>query len=52
MKGEGQFSSVAQSWKILTEMGIPDHLTYLLDNYMQVRKQLLELDMEQLTDSK
>ena len=32
-------------WKILKEMRIPDHLTCLL--YMQVRKQLLELDMEQ-----
>ena len=37
-------------WKILREMGIPDHLTCLL--YMQVRKQLLELDMEQQTGSK
>ena len=34
-------------WKILQEMGIPDHLTCLLRNYMQVRKQQLELDMEQ-----
>ena len=25
-------------WKILQEMGIPDHLTYLLRNYMQVKK--------------
>ena len=33
--------------KILKEMGIPDHLTY-----MQVRKQQLELDMEQQTGSK
>ena len=37
-------------WKILKEMGIPDHLTYLLRNCMQVRK--LELDMEQQTGSK
>ena len=36
-------------WKILQEMGIPDHLTCL---YMQVRKQQLELDMEQQTGSK
>ena len=36
-------------WKILKEMGIPDHLTYLLRNFMQVRKQQLELDMEQQT---
>ena len=34
-------------WKILTEMGIPDHLTFLLRNLsMQVKKQQLELDME------
>ena len=31
-------------WKILQEMGIPDHLTCLLETYMQVRKQQLELD--------
>ena len=28
-----------QLWKILKEMGIPDHLTCLWENYMQVRKQ-------------
>ena len=39
-------------WKILKEMGIPDHLTCLLEIYMQVRKQQLELDMEQQTGSK
>ena len=39
-------------WKILKEMGIPDHLTYFLRNCMQVRKQELELDMEQQTGSK
>ena len=39
-------------WKILREMGIPDHLTCLLRNCMQVRKQQLELDMEQQTGSK
>ena len=38
-------------WKILKEMRIPDHLTCLLRN-MQVRKQQLELDMEQQTGSK
>ena len=41
-----------QLWKILKEMGIPDHLTCLLRNCMQVRKQQLELDMEQQTGSK
>ena len=35
--------------KILKEMGIPDHLTCLC---MPVRKQQLELDMEQQTGSK
>ena len=39
-------------WKILKEMGIKDHLPCLLRNYMQVRKQQLELDMEQQTGSK
>ena len=39
-------------WKILKEMGIPYHLTCLLRNQMQVRKQQLELDMEQQTGSK
>ena len=36
-------------WKILKEMGIPDYLRYA---DMQVRKQQLELDMEQQTGSK
>ena len=39
-------------WNILKEMGIPDHLTCLLRTCMQVKKQQLELDMEQQTDSK
>ena len=38
-------------WNILKEMGIPDHLTCLLRN-LQIRKQQLELDMEQQTGSK
>jgi len=35
------FDCVAHNklWKILKEMGIPDHLTCLLRSYMQVRKQ-------------
>ena len=41
-----------QLWKILQDMGIPDHLTCLWETYMQVRKQQLELDMEQQTGSK
>ena len=36
-------------WKILKEMGIPDHLTCFLRTYMEVRKQQLELDMEKQT---
>ena len=39
-------------WKILQEMGIPDHLTCSWEICMQVRKQQLELDMEQQTGSK
>ena len=39
-------------WKILKEMGTPDHLTCLCETCMQVNKQQLELDMEQLTSSK
>ena len=40
-------------WKILQEMGIPEHLTYLLRNlYSQEKKQQLELEMEQQTGSK
>ena len=37
-------------WKILKEMGIPDHLTWPAswETCMQVKKQQLELDMEQL----
>ena len=38
-------------WKILTEMGIPDHLTFW-ETCMQDKKQQLELDMEQQTGSK
>ena len=38
--------------KILKEMEIPDHLNCLSKTYMQVRKQQLELDMEQQTGSK
>ena len=38
--------------KILKEMGIPDHLICLWEIWMQVRKQQLELDMEQQTGSK
>ena len=39
-------------WKLLKEMGIPDHLICSWEICMQVRKQQLELDMEQQTGSK
>ena len=39
-------------WKILKEMGILDHQTCLWETCMQVRKQQLELDMQQQTDYK
>ena len=34
-------------WKILKEMGIPDHLTCLLTTRIQIKKQQLESDMGQ-----
>ena len=39
-------------WKILQEMGIPDHWPASWEICMQVKKQQLELDMEQQTGSK
>ena len=39
-------------WKILQEMGVPDHLTACWEICMQIRKQQLELGMEQQTGSK
>ena len=39
-------------WKILKEMGLPGHLTILLKNLLQVKKQQLELNMEKWTGSK
>jgi len=39
-------------WKILQEMGIPDHLTCSWEICMQVEMQLLEPDLEQETGSK
>ena len=38
-------------WKILKEVGIQNHLSYLLRN-LHVKKQQLEPDMEQWTGSK
>ena len=39
-------------WKTVKEMGILDHLPASWETCMQVRKQQLELDMEQQTGSK
>ena len=39
-------------WKILKDVGIPDHLTCLWEICMQAKRQQLELDMEQQTGSK
>ena len=39
-------------WKILKEMGISDHLPASWEICIQVRKQQLELDMEQQSGSK
>ena len=38
-------------WKILKEMGIPEHLTYLLRN-LYAGQEATELDMEQQAGSK
>ena len=47
------YADHSKRWKILKEMGIPDHLTCLLRNlYAFVKKQQLELDIEQRTGSK
>ena len=39
-------------WKILKQMGIQDHLICLLQNFIPVKKQQLELDVDHWTDSK
>ena len=39
-------------WKIIQEMGIPDHLTASSKICMQIKKQTLELDIEQQTGSR
>ena len=43
---------ITTNWKILQEMGMPDHLTCLLRNLYAGQKQQLELDIEQQTGSK
>ena len=40
------------NWKILREMGIPDHLTCLLRNLYAGQEATVERDMEQQTGSK
>ena len=39
-------------WKILKEMGIPDHLTCLLGNLYAGQEATVRTDMEQQTGSK
>ena len=46
------FVWITTNWKILKEMGIPDHPTCFLRTCMQVKKQQLELHIEQHTGSK
>ena len=43
---------ITTNWKILKEMGIPDHLTCLLRNMCAIKKQHLDPYMEQQTGSK
>ena len=43
---------ITTNCKILKEMGISDHLTCLLRNLYEMKKQQSELDMEQQTGSK
>ena len=45
------FVWITINWKILKEMGVPDHLTCLLRN-LYVGQEATELDMEQLHGSK
>ena len=47
----GPHFSINKLWKILKEMGIPDHLTCLLRN-LYAGQEATELDMEQQTGSK
>ena len=39
-------------WQILQEMGIPDHLTFLVRNLCAGQEATIALDMEQQTSSK
>ena len=42
---------IITNWKILKDMGIPDHLTCLLRN-LYIGQEATEVDMEQWTGSK
>ena len=46
------FDCVDKLWKIVKEMGIPDHLTCLLRNLYAGQEATVRLDMEQQTGSK
>ena len=46
------FVCITTYWKILKEMGIPDHLTCLLRNLYAGQEATLRPDMEQQTGSK
>ena len=46
------FVHITTNWKIHKEMGIPTTFSVFWETCMQVKKQQLELDMEQLTSSK
>ena len=43
---------ITVNWKILREMGTPDHLTCLLRNLYAGQKATVKLDMEQQTSSR
>ena len=43
---------ITTDWKILEEMGIPDHLTSLLRNLYAGQEATVRTDMEQQTGSK
>ena len=43
---------ITVNWKILKEMGIPDHLTCLLRNLYAGQEATVTMDMEQQTGSK
>ena len=43
---------ITTNWKILIEMGIPDHLTCLLRNLYAGQEATVRTDTEQLTGSK